>query len=87
MKKTTANYNDLNTIFILNYKRKRIFTIETLEKIGYDGDIVIILQDTDPFIPEIKEIYGGKYDIEVINRDEAITPERSMDNFTDTKCV
>lgn len=84
--KKNPTYNDLNTIFILNYKRKRIFTIETLEKIGYDGNIVIILQDTDPYIDYIKETYG-KYEIEVINRDEAIIPELSMDNFNDTKCV
>lgn len=81
------NYNDLNTIFILNYKRKRIFTIETLEKIGYDGDIVIILQVGDPYIDYIKETYGEKYDIEVVDREPWISPELNLDNFEDTKCV
>lgn len=88
MKKTLPkNYNDLNTIFILNYKRKRILTIETLENIGYDGAIVIILQKGDPYIKDIKEIYGSDYEIEVIDRDEYILPDYSFDNFTDTKCV
>lgn len=86
-KTKTIGYDELNTIFILNYKRKRIYTIETLENIGYDGKIVILLQKGDPYIEDIKTVYGMDYEIEIIDREEYIVPDYNFDNFEDRKCV
>tara|TARA_R110000796_G_scaffold229663_5_gene347086 strand:+ start:644 stop:1519 length:876 start_codon:yes stop_codon:yes gene_type:complete len=47
--------------FILTYGRpNNCITVESLRKSGYTGDVVILVDDDDPSLPEYREVYGDQ---------------------------
>jgi hypothetical protein len=73
--------------FILTHKRAdRVYTVETLRKSNYTGDIVLVLDDTDKTADEYKKNYPNDK-IYIFNKDKAIDLTDSADNTRNPKAV
>lgn len=51
--------NDFAVFILTNGRSDRVFTVDTLRKCGYTGEIYIIIDDEDPEGEEYKKRYGG----------------------------
>lgn len=79
------NYNF--AVFILTHGRSdRVYTVNSLRKFGYTGEIVIILDNTDKTIQEYKKNYSDDQ-IYVFNKSQAMDLTDSADNTRDPKAV
>ena len=63
----------------------RVFTIDSLRKSGYTGDIYLLCDDEDKQLEQYKEKYGDK--VIVFSKDEYIGKFDKMDNFGNKACV
>lgn len=66
--------------FILSYKRPdRVITYNTLRRQGYTGQIVIVVSDDDPTLPEYQRRFGSQ--VVVFNKQEVAKRIDVGDNF------
>lgn len=55
--------------FVLSHKRpERVHTVDTLRKVGYTGDLYVIVDDKDPDLPTYRKKYGDQ--LLVFSKDE-----------------
>ena len=67
-------------IMIISHKRANTqLTYETLQRVGYTGNLFIIVDDEDPQLEDYKRIYGDI--IKVFSKDEMLKIADTIDNF------
>ncbi len=77
--------NDFAVIIPTHGRHDRVFTIDSLRKSGYTGDIYLLCDDEDKQLEQYKEKYGDK--VIVFSKDEYIGKFDKMDNFVNKACV
>ena len=79
------NKLDYAVIIPTHGRYDRVFTIDSLRKSGYTGNIYLLCDDEDKQLEQYKEKYGDK--VIVFNKDEYIGKFDKMDNFGNKACV
>ena len=79
------NKLDYAVIIPTHGRYDRVFTIDSLRKSGYTGDIYLLCDDEDKQLYQYKEKYGDK--VIVFSKDEYIGKFDKMDNFGNKACV
>jgi len=79
------NNSDYAVIIPTHGRYDRVFTIDSLRKSGYTGNIYLLCDDEDKQLEQYKEKYGDK--VIVFNKDEYIGKFDKMDNFGNKACV
>lgn len=79
------NNLDYAVIIPTHGRYDRVFTIDSLRKSGYTGDIYLLCDDEDKQLYQYKEKYGDK--VIVFSKDEYIGKFDKMDNFGNKACV
>jgi len=79
------NKLDYAVIIPTHGRYDRVFTIDSLRKSGYTGDIYLLCDDEDKQLEQYKEKYGDK--VIVFSKDEYIGKFDKMDNFGNKACV
>ena len=79
------NNSDYAVIIPTHGRYDRVFTIDSLRKSGYTGDIYLLCDDEDKQLEQYKEKYGDK--VIVFSKDEYIGKFDKMDNFGNKACV
>lgn len=79
------NKLDYAVIIPTHGRYDRVFTIDSLRKSGYTGDIYLLCDDEDKQLEQYKEKYGDK--VIVFSKDEYIGKFDKMDNFVNKACV
>ena len=79
------NNSDYAVIIPTHGRYDRVFTIDSLRKSGYTGDIYLLCDDEDKQLYQYKEKYGDK--VIVFSKDEYIGKFDKMDNFGNKACV
>ena len=79
------NNSDYAVIIPTHGRYDRVFTIDSLRKSGYTGDIYLLCDDEDKQLDQYKEKYGDK--VIVFSKDEYIGKFDKMDNFGNKACV
>ena len=79
------NNLDYAVIIPTHGRYDRVFTIDSLRKSGYTGDIYLLCDDEDKQLYQYKEKYGDK--VIVFSKDEYIGKFDKMDNFGSKACV
>jgi len=79
------NNLDYAVIIPTHGRYDRVFTIDSLRKSGYTGDIYLLCDDEDKQLEQYKEKYGDK--VIVFSKDEYIGKFDKMDNFGNKACV
>lgn len=79
------NKLDYAVIIPTHGRYDRVFTIDSLRKSGYSGDIYLLCDDEDKQLEQYKEKYGDK--VIVFSKDEYIGKFDKMDNFGNKACV
>ena len=79
------NKLDYAVIIPTHVRYDRVFTIDSLRKSGYTGDIYLLCDDEDKQLEQYKEKYGDK--VIVFSKDEYIGKFDKMDNFGNKACV
>ena len=79
------NNLDYAVIIPTHGRYDRVFTIDSLRKSGYTGDIYLLCDDEDKQLEQYKEKYGDK--VIVFSKDEYIGKFDKMDNFVNKACV
>ncbi len=79
------NNSDYAVIIPTHGRYDRVFTIDSLRKSGYTGNIYLLCDDEDKQLDQYKEKYGDK--VIVFSKDEYIGKFDKMDNFGNKACV
>ena len=79
------NKLDYAVIIPTHGRYDRVFTIDSLRKSGYTGDIYLLCDDEDKQLEQYKEKYGDK--VIVFSKDDYIGKFDKMDNFGNKACV
>jgi hypothetical protein len=78
--------SDSFCVFILSHGRPdRVHTYKTIRKIGYTGDIRILVDDQDKTLPEYIERYGDE--VVVFCKQESADETDAGDNFKEMRSV
>lgn len=78
--------NDEFSIFILTHGRAdNVATVATLNRQGYTGRIILMVDDEDKQVDRYKEVYGDK--VFIFPKKDAIAMTDSGDNFTKRNSV
>lgn len=79
------NNLDYAVIIPTHGRYDRVFTIDSLRKSGYTGDIYLLCDDEDKQLEQYKEKYGDK--VIVFSKDDYAGKFDKMDNFGNKACV
>ena len=79
------NNSDYAVIIPTHGRYDRVFTIDSLRKSGYTGDIYLLCDDEDKQLEQYKEKYGDK--VIVFSKDDYAGKFDKMDNFGNKACV
>lgn len=72
--------------FILTYGRpNNVKTYDSLKKMGYTGQIYLLVDDTDSTLPEYQKKFGNQ--VKVFSKKEIAKKFDSADNFTDMRTI
>jgi hypothetical protein len=72
--------------FILTHGRPdKVKTFHSLNKCGYTGDVIILVDDQDGTVEQYKEIYGDR--VHVFNKNEIAKTFDTADNFNDMRAI